>query len=65
MFNMQKNDPWVIFLQNEQIILQLGGHYGHFSTEVISLHYTGMDRDLFQGRTGRYHVYRLSEIAVL
>jgi hypothetical protein len=24
-----------------------------------------MDRDLFQGRTGRYHVYRLSEIAVL
>jgi hypothetical protein len=27
MFNMQKNDPWVIFLPNKPIILQLDGHY--------------------------------------
>jgi hypothetical protein len=48
MLNMQKNDPWVIFLQNKPIILQLGVIIlrrkmtpGHYSTGVIILHYTG------------------------
>jgi hypothetical protein len=43
MFNMQKNDPWIIFLQNEPIILQLEViilrrkiNPGHYSTGVFT-----------------------------